>query len=490
MTKTNLTILLSSLIILAFTSCSTNEVQHPNIILILADDMGYAEAGSYGQKYIKTPSIDRLAENGVKFTQFYSGSPVCAPSRCVLMTGMHSGHSYIRNNGEQKGVEQRWPFPGQNPIPDSVLTIAEVLKDQGYATACFGKWGLGHTGNSGDPANQGFDLFYGFKCQRHAHNHYPNFLWRNDKMEELSGNTRTLYGDQHSQDLFIGEAISFIENNRENPFFLYLPFIIPHLSIQTTDTFLSMYKGSLPEEEYVHRGYIEHPYPRAGYAGMITQMDYGIGQIMDRIEELGLNEETIIIFTSDNGPTFDRLGGSDSDFFESSVPMRGRKGRLLEGGIRVPLVIQWQGKIEPSTECNLPSAFQDIFPSLCEVSGTSAPGFIDGTTLMDAILNTGAELPPYDRSLYWEFPNYGGQAAMRKGDWKLLIEDLKTKDAPFRLSLYNLRDDIPESENLAEQYPGIVSDILQEMQNSRTSSELFPFTELEQFYSIQLKSAE
>ncbi|MCD6598357.1 MAG: sulfatase-like hydrolase/transferase [Bacteroidales bacterium] len=258
-TKTKLTnILLISFILSIFTACKTNShseklsLEKPNIIFIMADDMGYGEAGCYGQEIIKTPNIDKIAAEGMKFTQFYSGQAVCAPARCSLLTGYHMGHSYIRNNGRPKEKNPITPFPGQNPIPDSVLTIGEILQQNGYITAAIGKWGLGNTGTSGDPNNQGFDLFYGYKCQVHAHNHYPSFLWRNDKMEQIEGNDgKLLRGTRHSQDLFTKEALSFINKNKDHPFFLYLPFVIPHLSIQTTDKFLNMYNVKIPKISYI-----------------------------------------------------------------------------------------------------------------------------------------------------------------------------------------------------------------------------------------------
>ncbi|MCK4750143.1 MAG: arylsulfatase, partial [Bacteroidales bacterium] len=432
----------------------------PNIIFIMADDMGYAEAGCYGQTIIKTPAIDKIAEDGMKFTQFYSGSAVCAPSRCVLMTGKHTGHAYIRDNGNPAETNPATPFPGQHPIPDSILTVAEILKDRGYVTGCIGKWGLGHTGTPGDPGNQGFDLFFGYKCQVHAHNHYPEFLWRNDRMEKLEGNDRSLYGEQHSQDLFTREALNFINENRDTSFFLYLPFIIPHLSIQTSDPFLEKYKDSIPETEYEHRGYLQHPYPHAGYAGMITQMDDAIGQVLEEINKLGLDEETIIIFTSDNGPTFDRLGGSDSDFFNSSGPLRGRKGSLYEGGIRVPMVARWNGMIKPGTVTDHQSAFWDVLPTLCEVSGSDIPDDTDGISFLPTLLGNSEQIR--HKSLYWEFTGYGGQASMIKGDWKLLVRNLKSKKDTPSIELFNLKNDIAENNDLSGENPELVNDILDE----------------------------
>ncbi len=400
------------LLMMQLSGCEPQEEQRPpNIIYFLADDLGYSELGSYGQEWIKTPHIDQIAAEGIKFTQHYSGNAVCAPSRCNLMTGKHPGHAYIRNNGDPAHLqhmkeEMGWEFPGQNPIPDEEVTIAEMLKQKGYATAAIGKWGLGHFGTTGDPNQQGFDLFYGFNCQRHAHNHYPKFLWKNREKEVFPGNDRTLNGETYSQDRFREVALEFIEENKDNPFFLYMPFAIPHLSIQVPESSLAEYKDVIPEEDYEHRGYLEHPYPRAGYAAMISHLDRDVGAIMDLIKSLGLDENTLVMFSSDNGPTFNRLGGSDSDFFASAGPFKGLKGSLYEGGIRVPLVARWPGKITPGQESSHLSAFWDIMPTLADISGTTAPEGIDGISIAPTLL--GNETQQSHELLYWEFPGYGG----------------------------------------------------------------------------------
>ncbi|MCA9022542.1 MAG: sulfatase-like hydrolase/transferase, partial [Planctomycetaceae bacterium] len=261
--------------ITTLSSDAATDKRPPNVVFIIADDLGYQELGCYGQKWIKTPHIDKIAKDGIRFTQFYSGNAVCAPSRCNLLTGKHPGHAYVRNNGKPEYVqhmkdEQGWEYPGQHPIPDAEVTIAEMLKQKQYATGAMGKWGLGHFGTTGDPNQQGFDLFYGFNCQVHAHNHYPKFLWRNHEKEVLPGNDRTLYGETYSQDKFVETGLDFIRQNQDRPFFLYLPFAVPHLAIQAPEKSLAKYRGKIPEEEYQHRGYIKHPHPRAGYAAMIT----------------------------------------------------------------------------------------------------------------------------------------------------------------------------------------------------------------------------
>jgi len=367
--------------------------QPPNIVLIVADDLGYAELGCYGQKWIKTPSIDRIAKEGIRFTDHYCGQAVCAPSRCSLVTGMHQGHAEVRGNGNPK--ERGKPnhkemyFPGQMPISDSAVTMFELLKTKGYATAAIGKWGLGDFSTSGSPDKQGVDLFYGFNCQVHAHNHYPKFLWRNNEKEILEGNDRTATGKTHSQDRFVDVALEFVDENHDKPFMLYLPFAIPHLSIQATDESIKPYLESIPEEEYKHRGYIEHPTPRAGYAAMITHMDHGIGQVLDRLEKHGIADNTLVIFTSDNGPTFERLGGADSDFFESSGPFRGRKGTLLEGGIRVPMVARFPGKIEAGSTTDHRCAFWDYLPTICDTAGIETPENIDGISFYPTLTADG-----------------------------------------------------------------------------------------------------
>ena len=461
------------------------EAAPPNIIFLLADDLGYNELGSYGQKYIQTPHIDSIARDGIKFTQFYSGQAVCAPSRAALMTGKHMGHAYIRNNGNPKGMddlraEYGWEFPGQYPLAPEEVTIAEVLKSEGYATGAMGKWGLGHFGTTGDPNKQGFDLFYGFNCQVHAHNHYPKFLWRNSVKETLPGNERTRTGETFSQDRFREEALAFIRENENGPFFLYMPFTIPHLSIQVPEESLAQYKDKIPEEDYVHKGYLEHPYPRAGYAAMISHLDRDIGQILALVDELGLSDNTLVMFTSDNGPTYDRLGGSDSDFFESAGPFRGLKGSLYEGGIRVPLVAKWPGKIQPGTTSDHIAAFWDVLPTLTDIVGVEAPAGLDGVSFAPTLLGRPGEQAEHE-FLYWEFPAYGGQQVVRTGDWKGVRQNMLKDDNPdpLAIELYNLADDIGETTDIAADHPEIVERIRTIMQSEHTPSELFPFPPLD-----------
>ena len=459
----------------------------PNIIFIMADDLGYGELGCYGQKIIMTPNIDRIAREGIKFTNFYSGQAVCAPARCTLMTGYHTGHAYIRDNGPKKGPHPKTPFPGQNPIPDQVVTIAELLQTAGYTTGCIGKWGLGNTYNSGDPMKQGFDFFYGYKCQIHAHNHYPEFLWRNDSIEHIPGNDgKSLRGTHHSQDLFTLESVKFINRNQDKPFFLYLPFIIPHLSIQTTDLYLDMYKGHVPETPYKHHGYLKNPYPHAAYAGMISQLDAAVGTILETIKGLGLDDNTIVFFTSDNGPAYKRLGGSDDKFFHSAGRLRGLKGSLHEGGIREPLVIRWPGKIKPGKVTDIPSAFWDVLPTLCEIGGAEIPSGIDGISFLPTLTGKGKQQK--HRFLYWEFKSYGGQASVRMSDWKLIITNLRAKNKKPEVQLYNLKKDPGESTNLAEDHPDLVNKGMEMIKREHTPSKLFSFPELVNFVNAWLQS--
>ncbi len=444
----------------------------PNIILLMADDLGYAELGCYGQKIIRTPNVDRLATEGMKFTQFYAGSPVCAPSRCVLMTGKHTGHSWVRNNREIQPE-------GQEPLPPEEVTIAELLKAQGYATGAMGKWGLGFIDTTGDPNQQGFDLFFGYNCQRHAHNHYPSYLWRNHERIEYQGNTgKDLLGETYSQDLFTEEALQFIRDNKDQPFFLYMPFIIPHLSIQVPEESLAEYKGRIPEHEYEHRGYLPHPYPHAGYAAMITHMDRDIGKVMDLVAELGLDDNTIIIFTSDNGPTYDRLGGSDSDFFESAADFRGLKGSTYEGGIRVPMVARWPGKIPAGKTSDHISASWDILPTVMEFAGAkeTVPADVDGLSMAPTLLNAGEQA--MHEYLYWEFPAYGGQQAVRMGNWKATRQNM-IREGNMEIELYDLSHDIGEEKNVAAEHPDVIARMTEIMKDARVPAEKFRFRPLD-----------
>jgi len=458
----------------------------PNVILMIADDLGYAELGCYGQKIIQTRSLDRLAAGGMRFTQAYSGNAVCAPSRCCLMTGKHPGHAWVRNNGAPNYLDDlakkyEWEYPGQHPLPDEEVTLPEILKERGYVTAAAGKWGLGQVGNTGDPNRQGFDLFYGYYCQAHAHNHYPRFLWRNGVKEHFEGNDgKSLRGKTYAQDKFAEVALDFIRTNKDRPFFLFLPFIIPHVSIQAPDEALAAYRDKITEEPFEQRdNYARHPTPRAGYAAMVSYLDRDIGRILDLLKELGLEENTLIIFSSDNGPTHGRVGGSDSAYFNSAGPLRGLKGSLYEGGIRVPFIVRWTGKIKAGTTSDHVCAFWDVLPTVAELAGAKDPKNVDGLSFAPTLLGKG-EQKSHDY-LYWEFPAYGGQQAVRMGDWKAVRQNMmQPKNAdPLRIELYNLKTDIGEKNDVAAEHPEIVAKAREIMRRAHVPSRLFPLAPID-----------
>ena len=441
----------------------------PNIIYILADDLGYGDLGCYGQKKIKTPNLDKMAAQGLRFTQHYAGNAVCAPSRCVLMTGKHSGHAYIRNNTEMKP-------DGQQPIPADTVTIARLLRGAGYVTGLIGKWGLGTHDSSGDPQKQGFDHVFGYYCQRHAHNHYPTFLWRNAQKVPLAGNPGAATGEQHSHDLFEQEALEFIRKNEGKQFFLYLPFTIPHVALQVPQDSLAEYKGKWEDPPYKGgKRYQPHEYPRAAYAAMVTRMDRTIGRILDLLRALDLDDDTLVIFSSDNGPVGDHVGGSDSIFFASAGVLRGFKGSLFEGGVRVPMILRWPRRARAGRTTDHISGFQDVMPTLCEIAAVKTPKDLDGISFLPTILGK-AEQKQHE-FLYWEFPGYGGQQAVRMGDWKALRQDMHKGN--MKLQLFNLAKDISETTDVAAQHPDIVERMLGIMRAQHTPSKLYPFKALD-----------
>lgn len=463
----------------------------PNIVFILADDLGYAELGCYGQKKIRTPRIDQLAREGMKFTDHYSGNAVCATSRCVLMTGQHTGHCEIRDNHGLSTRETGNPlmpklYLGQAPIPDESITIAELLKQQGYATGAFGKWGLGSAENTGGPLKQGFDRFFGYTCQGHAHNFYPYYVVDNDQPRILEGNNHGLTGKQYVPDLCADESLKFIREHQSEPFFLYYPTTVPHLALQVPDDTLNEYVGQWDDPPYEGgKGYLPHPTPRAAYAAMVTRMDRDVGRMMDLIDELKLTENTIFVFTSDNGPTYDRLGGSDSDFFESAGPLKGLKGSLYEGGIRVPMIVRWPNRVAAGTTSNRPTAFDDWLPTLLDLANStpSIPQNIDGVSFAPTLTGHPDKQQPRE-FLYWEFPSYGGQQAVRMGDWKGVRQNLLKKRKPgetvdMSVELYHLGDDIGEQKNVADAHPEIVEKMTRIMQEQHIPSTRFPFAPLD-----------
>ena len=455
------------------------DAARPNIILIVADDLGYGELGCYGQKKIRTPRLDQMAKEGLRITQFYSGSPVCAPSRCVLMTGKHTGHAAIRDNRER-------PPEGQEPLPAEEVTLAELLKAQGYATGIIGKWGLGAHDTAGAPLEHGFDSFFGYICQAQAHNHYPGWLWRNKEKLDLKDEEATekhgrpgtgtftafeQFGVEYAGDLFEKQAIEFLQAHKDSPFFLYLPFTAPHLALQVPDDSLREYEDKWDDPPYEGKqGYLAHDTPRAAYAAMITRLDRSVGRILDELKSLELEQNTLVIFTSDNGPAPLEVGGADSAFFESAGPLRGLKGSAYEGGIRVPCIARWPGKIAADSESQVPLVFYDVLPTFCELAGAPSPENLDGLSFVPTLL--GRDEQKLHDFLYWEFASYEGYQAVRMVNWKAIRPRLKKKDAT--IELYNLETDIGEQTNVAAEHPELVKKAEEIMAAQHVPSAKFP----------------
>jgi len=464
---------------------SEGVAERPNVIYILADDLGYNELGCYGQTKITTPHLDRMAAEGMRFTQHYSGSAVCAPTRCMLLTGKHAGHAYIRANDEMKERGDVWNDPeleGQRPLPEDTETIGRMLQRVGYRTACVGKWGLGWYGSSGDPNRQGFDHYFGYICQRVAHNYYPTHLWKDGAKLPLdnrdfkahqklpegadpedTASYKPYSGTDYAPDFLLEDALDFIRGNRDRPFFLYFCTPVPHVALQAPDDSLQEYAGRFPEMPYQgKRGYLPHATPRAAYAAMITRMDRDIGTMMAELRRLGIDEDTLVLFSSDNGPTY--AGGADPEFFESNKPFSGLKGSLLEGGIRVPLIARWPGQVAPGVTSGHCSAHWDVMATFADAAGVPAPPDTDGISLLPTLTGDG-EQRRHDY-LYWE---YNGQQAVRLGDWKGYRRNAKKRpNEPIRL--FNLESDVAERHNVAQDHPDIVRRIVAIM-NSRAPSE-------------------
>ena len=456
----------------------------PNIVFILADDLGYGELGCYGQKKIRTPNIDRLASQGIKFTHHYTGAPVCAPARCVLLTGLHLGHAEIRNNGDSKNGRK---FPGQWPINGGTITIAEALKKGGYVSGGFGKWGLGPTDTSGSPIKQGFDRFYGYNCQRNAHSFFPPFLDDDEGKEKINNNPipghlqkpkdeikADDYRDEiYAPDRILEEALEFLDKNKDQPFFLYLPFVEPHVAMHPPQEWIDRYPKEWDQKKGAYRGqngYLPHPRPRAGYAAMISDLDEHVGTILKRLKKHGLDNDTIVVFTSDNGTTHPsrdpkfHVGGVDALFFNSTAGLRGWKGSVNEGGIRVPAIVRWPGKIKAGSTTSAPSYFPDWFPTLCKAAGVKIPKKLDGTDLTPALIKKAFER---SKPMIWEFHGYGGQLAIIDFPWKVVRQKAKSKK-PGKWQLYNIRKDPAEGNDLAEQHPEIVNRLEGAFKNDRT----------------------
>lgn len=445
---------------------SPEKNRRPNIIYIYADDLGYAELGAYGQQKIKTPNLDRLAKEGMRFTQHYTGTPVCAPARCMLLTGRNAGRSYIRGNYELGGFADSLEG-GQMPLPEGTFTIGHLMQKANYKTGAIGKWGLGMHTSTGDPNKQGFDYFYGYLDQKQAHNYYPTHLWENGKWDKLNNPVMDVHpkpaevakdpkfasyiGKDYALTKMGDKAVKFIQDNKREPFFLYLPLVAPHVSLQAPPEAVKEYIGQFKEEPYLaQNGYIPVQYPLSTYAAMITYLDKQVGRVLEVIKQQGLEENTLIMFSSDNGATFN--GGVQAKFFNSVGPLRGLKMDLYEGGIRVPFLAHWPGKIAGGKVSNLVSTQYDMMATLAEIIAVKVPAN-DGISLLPTLL--GKESQQQKRAyLYFEYPEKGGQVAIRMGNWKGIRTDVRlNKNAPWQL--YNLSTDISESKNVAAQHPDI-----------------------------------
>lgn len=452
---------------LVFSQGKTQQ-KKPNIIYIYADDLGYAEIGPYGQKKIKTPNLDKLAKEGMKFTQHYTSTPVCAPARCMLMTGKHGGHSYIRGNYEMGGFPDSLEA-GQMPLPEGTFTIPKMLKEAGYVTALTGKWGLGMNNTTGSPLKQGFDYYYGYLDQKQSHNFYPSHLWEND--EKIMLDNPYLYvhktldstkatdkdfdyykGKVYSPDMMTKKAVSFINKQKSKPFFLYMPYTIPHVSLQAPDEYVKKYIGQFNEHPYYgQQGYAPTQYPYSTYAAMITYLDDQVGIIMAEIKKLGLDDNTVIMFSSDNGATFN--GGVNAKFFNSVDGLRGLKMDVYEGGIREPFIARWPGKIPANTTSDFVSAQFDMMATFAAIAGTK-PNNTDGISLLPTLLGKNKEQKQRDY-IYWEYPEKGGQLAIRMGDWKGVKVNLrKNLNNPWQI--FNLKTDRNETTDIASEHPELI----------------------------------
>jgi arylsulfatase A len=458
----------------ALISCAPGSKKEPlpNIIYILADDLGYGDLSCYGQRKFSTPNIDRLAREGMLFTQHYTGCTVSAPSRSCLMTGQHTGHTPVRGN---KG----WEPEGNWPLPADSYTIAEMLKTKGYVTGAFGKWGLGYIETEGDPNSQGFDEFYGYNCQSLAHNYYPDHLWYNHNKVLLPENDSSNTG-AYSADLIHKAALNFLQTNKDKPFFLFYPTTIPHAELFAKEEYMKLFRGKFdPEKSFkgVDNGpayrlgpYGSQPEAHAAFAAMVKELDDYVGEILNKLKELDIENNTIVVFASDNGPHLE--GGADPDYFNSNGDLKGYKRDLYEGGIRTPMLVRWPGKVKAGSENDHISAFWDILPTFAEITGAQNPANIDGISFLPALLGKKQKQHEY---LYWEFHEQGGKIAVRMGNWKMVKHNVDIP-ANSTIELYELATDIGETNNIATANPEIVRTMEEIIKQAHKPSEVFPFT--------------
>lgn len=496
-------------LILIFSSCNNKEkvtqtnTAKPNIVYILADDLGYGELGAYGQEKIETPNIDKLAKSGMLFTQHYSGAPVCAPARASLLTGKHLGHSYIRGNDEWRARGKVWDYremakdstlEGQRPLPKNTVTIAKLLQKAGYTTGIVGKWGLGAPNTHSIPTTMGFDYFFGYNCQRQAHTYTPLHLYENEKRYHLANDTippnekldkgadpndvasyKKYTQPYYAPEVSFDKMIDFVDSSKDKPFFLYWATPIPHVPLQAPKKWVDYYLNKFGEEDpYIgNKGYFPNRYPKATYAAMISYLDEKVGKLIAHLKSIGEYDNTLIIFTSDNGPSY--AGGADPVFFNSAQPFNGKYGRgkgfVYEGGIRVPMIASWNGKIKPNTSTSHISGFYDIMATLCDVANIESPKNTDGISFYNTLVEK--ENQKNHDYMYWEFPEYDGQVAIRKGKWKFVWQ--KIKKGNTEVELYNLDEDLLEEHNIANDHPELIENFYQIIKKEHTTPEIDKF---------------
>lgn len=483
----------------ALLPCGISQAQQsarqPNVIYILMDDLGYGDLQCYGQQKIETPNIDNLRAQGMKFVQHYSGSPVSAPSRCVLMTGLHSGHAQIRGNDElpARGAVTNYDsmyvhkeLEGQYPLKAGTMTLGRMMQQAGYVTGCFGKWGLGYPGSEGAPEKQGFDMFFGYNCQRQSHTYYPPFLYENEKRVYLKNKVTNPHTEkldegadpynpasytkftqkEYADDLIFDRLIKFVDKNKKVPFFVMWTTPLPHVSLQAPERWVNHYVRKFGDEKpYLsERDYLPCRYPHATYAAMVSYFDELVGKLVEKLKAEGLYENTLIVFTSDNGPTFN--GGSDSPWFNSGGPFRSEYGWgkcfLHEGGIRVPAIYTWPGKIAPGSESRHICSAQDVMPTLAQLVQIECPP-TDGISFLPTLLNREQEQQEHE-FLYWEFPELDGERAVRWGKWKGLWMNIKKGNT--EMMLFDLDNDLREEHNVADKHPNIVKKMKEMMEKS------------------------
>ena len=448
------TLFLSAVSALGFSQTKT-----PNVIFILADDLGYSDIQPYGQEKILTPNLNAMARNGMQFMQFYAGTSVSAPSRASLMTGLHTGHTHVRGNKE-------YAPEGQEPL-GADQTLGNLFQNAGYVTGCFGKWGLGFPGSGNETTDKGFDVFYGYNCQRQAHTYYPQWLYSNKTKVMLDGK-------QYSQDLIHQQALKFIRDNKNRPFFGYFAYTLPHAGLeQPDDSIVAQYRGKFPEPKAFkgRNDYKATNEPRTQFAAMVTRLDAYVGEIRAELERLGIAENTLLIFTSDNGPHAE--GGADPAFFANAQTPRGLKRSLYEGGIRVPMIAEWKGVIKPNVKTNLPATFWDMTPTFAQLTGKAKirKQYSDGVSILPTLKGKGCQKK--HAYFYWEFHEEGGRQAIRQGDWKLIKQKIKSGNPTYEL--YNLKEDPFEKNNIADKNVSRVEKMKAAMEKVRVPSAMFNF---------------